>query len=309
MKTLIVLFSRLPFSALHLISDFGFLLLYYGIGYRKKVVRENLARSFPEKSEAERLLIEKQFFRNFADILIETIKTFTITEAELRERIEFKTPEVARELWEKRVNVAGISSHLANWELLAQSLSLEFNHLCFGVFKPLSSPAMNEAVVVSRQRFGIRMIPMKAVRRAIREDHGRPYLLGLLSDQAPHDYEKAFEVEFLSQKTFVVPGPGILTIQENLTPIWGWMRRTGRSRFEWGVEVLSFDPPAGGFTDEQRVQILRISKAHKISEADAARALALILNYSKRLEAQIKMAPQDWLWSHRRWKSRASSTR
>jgi KDO2-lipid IV(A) lauroyltransferase len=148
------------------------------------------------------------------------------------------------------------------------------------------------------------MIPMKAVRRAIREDHGRPYLLGLLSDQAPHDYDKAFEVEFLNQQTFVVPGPGILTVQENLTPIWGWMRRTGRSRFEWGLEVLTFDPPRSGFTDSDRAQILRISKAHKISEADAARALALILSYSKKLEAQIEMAPQDWLWSHRRWKSR-----
>jgi KDO2-lipid IV(A) lauroyltransferase len=304
MKFLIGIVSRLPFPVLHLISDLGFLLLYHGIGYRKKTVRENLARAFPEKSVPERLAIEKLFFRNFTDILIETLKTFTITEAELRSRIHFKNPEVARDLWEKQLNVAGISSHLANWELLAQSLSLEFKHLCFGVFKPLSNSAMNEAVVVSRQRFGIRMIPMKAVRRAIREDHGRPYLLGLLSDQAPHDYDKAFEVVFLNQKTYVVPGPGILTVQEKLTPIWGWMRRTGRSRFEWGVEVLSFDPPEGGFTGPDREQILRISKAHKISEADASRALALILNYSKKLEAQIKMAPQDWLWSHRRWKSR-----
>jgi len=304
MRILIELLSRLPFFVLHRISDLGYVLMYYGIGYRKKVVRENLARSFPEKSAQERLQIEKQFFRNFTDILIETIKTFTISEQELRSRIQFKTPEVARDLWEKQVNIAGISSHLANWELLAQSLSLDFKHLCFGVYKPLSNPKMNESVVRSRQRFGIRMVPMKAVRRAIRENHGRPYLLGLLSDQAPHDYERAFVVDFLNQKTHVVPGPGILTIQEGLTPIWGWMKRTGRSRFEWGVEVLGFDPPSGGFNASEQEQIQRIARVHKISEEEAARALALILSFSKKLEAQIKMAPQDWLWSHRRWKSR-----
>jgi KDO2-lipid IV(A) lauroyltransferase len=301
---LIRLLSKLPFWWLHRISDLGYFLVYSGFGYRKKTVRENLSRAFPEKTRAERLRIEKRFYRNFTDTLIETVKGFSITEAEVRERCRFQNPEIARALWESRSNVAGISSHLANWELLAQSLALEFQHLCFGVYKPLKDPSMNRAVVASRERSGIRMIPMKSVRSAVKGHHDRPYLLGLLSDQAPHDYERAFEVEFLNQKTYVVPGPGILTVEFGLTPIWGWMRRTGRSRFEWGVEELSMDPPEGGFSEDQLEQIERISRVHRLSMDQASRALALILRYSAKLEEQIRKAPEDWLWTHRRWKSR-----
>ena len=298
------LVSRLPFSVLHRVSDLLFLILYYGLRYRRTVVRENLARAFPEKTEAGRAAIEKHFYRNFTDILIETIKAFTLSEEELRSRIRFVSGDLARDLWQKQVNVAGISSHLANWEFLAQSLALDFEHMCYGVYKPLSAKRMNEAVVSSRERFGMKLVPMMRVRRALKEHEGRPYLLGLLSDQAPHDYEKAFEVVFLGQKTFVVPGPGILTVQLGLTPIWGWMRRIGRSQFEWGAEVLSTELPEGGFSESDREQIARIARVHRVTPEQAGRALALIQRYSERLEAQIKMAPQDWLWSHRRWKSR-----
>ncbi len=304
MIALLNLFSRLPFSVLHRVSDGIFLVLYSGLRYRRKVVRENLALAFPEKSEIERARIERLFYRNFADTLIETLKAFTMSEEELRSRIRFVSGDLARDLWQKQVNIAGISSHLANWEFLAQSLALDFEHLCYGVYKPLSSKRMNEAIVTSRERFGMKLVPMMRVRRALKEHQGRPYLLGLLSDQAPHDYEKAFEVVFLGQKTFVVPGPGILTVQLGLTPIWGWMRRIGRSQFEWGAEVLSTEPPEGGFSESDREQIERIARVHRISADQAGRALALIQRYSERLEAQIKMAPQDWLWSHRRWKSR-----
>jgi KDO2-lipid IV(A) lauroyltransferase len=304
MTYLMIAMSKLPFPVLHGISDVLAFLMYRVAGYRKKTVRENLERSFPEKSPAEIQKIEKQFYRNFCDILIETFKNYSITEKELVDRCRFMTPGVAEELWKAQVNVAGISSHLANWEILALSLSHEFKHQCYGVYKPLSDRKMNETVVVSRERFGIKMVPIKEVRETIDRPQAKPYLLGLLSDQAPHDYEKAFEVRFLNQKTFVVPGPGLLTIERNLVPIWGWMKRVGRSRFEWGVEVLKPAPDQINWSAEDEAQIARISRVHGITDAQSRYALSLIQLYSEKLEAQIKMAPQDWLWSHRRWKNR-----
>jgi KDO2-lipid IV(A) lauroyltransferase len=304
MKWLMLGMSKFPFPVLHVLSDGLCFLLYRVFRYRRKVVRENLNSAFPEKSHSEILEIEKKFYRNFSDILMETIKNFSITEKELRDRCHFMTPAVSKELWDRQVNVAGISSHLGNWEILALSLSLEFKHQCLGVYKPLSNPKMNKAVVESRERFGIKMVPIKKVREVIDQKWDRPYVLGLLSDQAPHDYSKAFEVQFLNRKTFVVPGPGIITLERGLTPIWGWMRRVGRSRFEWGVEVLDVDPSRFQWTEEDRAQIERIAKANGISLERSEQALALIKIYSEKLEAQIRMAPQDWLWSHRRWKSR-----
>ncbi len=304
MKCLLTALSKLPFPVLHRISDSIAFFLYRVLKYRRKTVRENLLRAFPEMSEKQRLEIERDFYANFSDILIESIKNFSITEAELRSRCRFVNPEVAEELWNRRVNVAGISSHLANWEILALSLSLEFKHHCFGVYKPLANAEMDQWIKKSRTRFGIHMIPIKAVRQEIAGAPDKPWLLGLLSDQAPHDYEKAFRVTFLGQPTYVVPGPGLLTLEYGLVPIWGWMRRVGRSRFEWGVEILSEDPSGENWTDEDRAQIERLSRAHATPPKDIERALVLIRRYSERLEQKIREAPAEWLWSHRRWKSR-----
>jgi KDO2-lipid IV(A) lauroyltransferase len=307
MRPLIRLLSKLPFPVLHVLSSGIAFLMVRVFGYRKKTVRGNLERSFPEKSKAEIRAIERQFYANFADILIETIKNFAITEAELRDRCRLTTPEVAKELWAKQVNVAGISSHLANWEILALSLSLEFQHHCYGVYKPLSDPKMDAEIRVSRQRFGIEMIPIKAVRGVLEQPPAKPWLLGLLGDQAPHDYEKAFEVQFLNQRTYVVPGPGLLTLEQGLTPIWGWMRRRpdlGRSRFEWGVEILSTEASGFEWTSADRAQIERIARVHAVSLETAERALALTRRVAERLEARIRENPADWLWTHRRWKAR-----
>ena len=108
--------SYLPMWVLHRFSDLLYLSVYYGIGYRRKVVRENLEIAFPALSVDERLRIEKQFFRNFCDLVFEAIKTFSISKEELSERCVYTTPKVTADLFAKKVNLMGVSSHLANWE-------------------------------------------------------------------------------------------------------------------------------------------------------------------------------------------------
>ena len=71
--------SKLPFGVLYLLSDFTYLVLYKLIGYRTKVVRGNLKRSFPEKSEKEILRIESEFYKHLCDVIVEGIKGFSIS--------------------------------------------------------------------------------------------------------------------------------------------------------------------------------------------------------------------------------------
>lgn len=295
--------SYLPVWVLHRFSDLLYLSVYYGVGYRKKVVRENLEIAFPERSAEERLKIEKQFFRNFCDLVFEAIKTFSISKEELRERCVYTTPQVTANLFAKKVNLMGVSSHLANWEWKGLSLGYAFEHKTFVVYKPLSSAYLNRLVVRSRERFGARLVSIKSLREIFKSDQNIPFAVGLLSDQAPHDYSKAFEVEFLGRKTWITPGAGVLTVQKNFTPVWGWMRRTGRSRYEWGIEELKPVIPAQ-WSESDQAQISRIAKAHQLTVEQASYALALTQLFTSKLEAEIKMAPQDWLWSHRRWKLR-----
>ncbi len=296
------LLSRLPYFILHRISDGLFYLLYYGLRYRRKVVRENLERSFPEKSEAEITGIEKKFYRNFGDVMVESIKNFTISREELRDRCRYLTPEVTERLYAEGKSISGFSSHLASWETLPLSACVEFEYQIYAVYKPLQNQKFDQAVSRSRGRFGAELVPIKSVRKVIDSPQKKPFLLGLLSDQAPHDYARAFEVQFLNQRTFVTPGAAILAVERGFTPAWGWMRRTGRSRVEWGIEELI--PKESPFTDSEKEQITRIACAHSLTEEKAGQALRLVQEFSRRLEDRIKMAPQDWLWSHRRWKSR-----
>ena len=278
-------------------------MLYVGLGYRKKVVRENLRKSFPEKSEKERLEIERKFYQNFCDLMIESIKTTTITLEELQRRCLFTGVPNADQWFAEGVHVNGLSSHLANWEWLPLTLGPSTKQNCFAIYKPLSSKKINQFMVKTRERFGMKMIPLKETRAFFESNQTTPYIMGLLSDQAPHDYSKAWEFQFLNQKTFYVPGPGVLTVKYNLKPTISWMRRTGRSRYEWSLEPLMID--ASIPLDEMEIaQVDRMSKAHSLTFEQTERAYRIVKEYSRQLEIQIRAAPADWLWSHRRWKTR-----
>jgi KDO2-lipid IV(A) lauroyltransferase len=297
--------SLLPFPVLHFISDFTFVMVYYGIGYRKKTVRENLIRSFPEKEMSEIISIEKKFYRNFCDLMFETFKTSSMSREEMLSRCQLENPQDLVRLYDEQKNVAGISSHMGNWEWISLSVSAISNHKFLAVFKPLSNKKLNEIVLKSREKFGAIFVPIKQLRTVLSEKHDRPYFVGLLSDQAPHDYSKALELSFLGQSTYFVPGPGLLSLKMNLTPVYGWIRRVGRSRYVWRLEV--FDEPIptmAQLDDEEQEQVKKFASAHQLQESEAIRAFAITRRFVRGLEEQIKMAPQDWLWSHRRWKSR-----
>ncbi len=302
---LLTLISKLPFWVLHRFSDLTYFGIYYVMGYRKKVVWQNLKNSFPEKSELEILKIQKKFYRNFCDLIFETIKTFSISAKEIEERCPLENPELLRELYAQNKNVTGISSHMGNWEWLSLSFSLASKYEFLAVYKPLANLKLNKVVIASRERFGAKFIAIKNLKSVLDQPHLIPFTVGLLSDQAPHDYAKAFEFQFLNQSTYFVPGPGILTVQKDLTPVYGWIKRVGRSRYVWRLELLDAPTPfMSELTQEEQFQVKKIANAHGLSEKNSIRALVVTRKFVQQLDAEIKMAPQDWLWSHRRWKTR-----
>lgn len=300
------LISRLPFPVLHFFSDVSYFWIYTVFGYRQKTVRDNLLRSFPEKSLSEIVEIEKGFFRNFCDLIFETIKTSTISKEEIQARCRLENPELIEKLYREGKNVAGISSHMGNWEWLSLSLSLSSDYKFLAVYKPLAHAKLNRVVIGSRERFGAIFVAIKQLKMILDQSHEKPYFVGLLSDQAPHDYSKAMELPFLNQLTFFVPGPGMLCLKRSLTPVYGWIRRVGRSRYVWHLELLEEVLPAyADLNESERSQVDRFAVAHRLSQEESLKAFLITRKLASRLEQEIKMAPQDWLWSHRRWKSRS----
>ena len=95
---LLLIISILPFRILYILSDIICFIVYRVIGYRKKVVRSNLALALPHLSDQERLVIEKKSYKHLCDMFLEMIKTMSISNKEMEKRFTYKNLEVYRNL-------------------------------------------------------------------------------------------------------------------------------------------------------------------------------------------------------------------
>ena len=179
---IIWILSILPMRILYMISDFFYVILYYLIGYRKKVVRKNLLLSFPEKSKEECLEIEKKSFRHFVDIFMEMIKSFTISEKELSKRMKFINPEIANDLYPNNNGIILMMGHYANWEWASLYISKVIDFEPYGIYKELSNKYFDKALKQSRIRFGSHVVPTKKIGGSDNSKQKRSYKITLWLD-------------------------------------------------------------------------------------------------------------------------------
>lgn len=290
--------SYLPFWVLHRFSDVLFVLVFYVLKYRRKVVHQNLSQAFPKMSSHEVLKHEKLFYRNFCDLFFEIIKTTSISEEEVLERCKLTTPQVMEEMKSCSSNIVGISSHLGNWEWLSICTSLHFRHKVFGVYTPLTNKRLDVWIKKNRQRFGLYMVTSKQLKEVFATKE--KFLIGLLADQAPSRFDRAVLTFFLNQETYFVPGPGAFVAQYQMKPVWAWAKRIGRSRYEWGLEWM----PTSQLEQPPVDQVQAFAQAHAVTSEQSAQAIGIVKLYAHWLERYIHQKPSDWLWSHRRWKAR-----
>src|SRR5689334_9056759 len=113
----IYLISLLPFRILYVVSDIIYVVLYKIIGYRKKVVLSNLRNSFPEKSEQEIKTICNKFYHYFCDLVLETLKTLTISPASVHRHIKFEDKRILERFKKENRSVIIVMGHFGNWEM------------------------------------------------------------------------------------------------------------------------------------------------------------------------------------------------
>ncbi len=280
LKPLLYLISWLPFWMLYRLSDLLFVLAYYIIGYRKKVVTENLQRSFPEKSAGEIAIIRKQFYGQFCDVIVETIKLLTIREKEFRRRCFM--PEAEQQKFNQFLqhgrSIVGIAGHAGNWEWSGVAIQVYFSGKTTSTYHPLSNQSMDRFMLTLRSGFGGRLYPMNQLFKqlvALRQK-GITTLIGLVADQTPPP-ESAYWTTFLNQDTPVFNGPEKLARKFDYPVIYMPMRRLKRGYYELEALVVTDTP-------------------HQLPEGEISERHVRIL------ENEIKRLPYSWLWSHRRWK-------
>ena len=203
------LLSLLPLRVHYIISDFIYLVVYHLVGYRVKLVRKNLADSFPEKSETELRQIERDFYRWFCDYLVETVKLLTISEKELKRRMVFKGTEIVDEVVESGQSCAAYLGHYCNWEWITSlPLWVSPKAQCGQIYHVLENSEFDRLFLNIRQRMGAVCIPMAETLRRLAEyrQKQQPVVIGYISDQVPFGDNTHHWLDFLNHDTPVLTG-------------------------------------------------------------------------------------------------------
>ncbi|EJF08091.1 lauroyl/myristoyl acyltransferase [Pontibacter sp. BAB1700] len=271
--------SLLPLPMLYLLADFLFVLVYYVVGYRKKVVLQNLRNSFPEKSEQEIQGIARAFYRQFPDLIVEILKLASMDEAEMRRRIVFSNQEVLDNFVQQGKTVITMGSHSGNWEWILSAGAVQFGFPAEGVYKRIKNPFFEEFMLYLRGRLGARLIEMKDTMRDFVRNRKTPRVVAMLSDQTPPYGEIQFWTTFLNQDTPFFVGA------EKLAQTFGCpVLFLDVARVKRGHYCLTFDVLSDGTTKPEE-------GTFSITEA-----------FARKLEASIRRNPANYLWTHKRWK-------
>lgn len=269
--------SLLPIVVLLRISDFLFLILYYVVGYRKKVVFQNLHNSFPEKSSKEIKYIGKQFYQHLCDLIVESVRIFSISEKEIIERCKVINPEIFDEYFQKGKSVLVTAGHFNNWEMMAVGTNPQIPHQMMGVYTSLSNPFFDKKLRESRGKFGIDLVSKKDTKDYFGDNKNRPVAYFFGTDQSPSSSKRAHWMEFLNQDTAVLFGTEKYAKEYDMPVLFGYIHKVKRGYYEMEFVTVEDTP---------------LQTAHgEITE-----------KHTRLLEGEIKQAPQYWLWTHRRWK-------
>lgn len=269
--------SYLPLRVLYIFSDGLYLLMYYIAGYRKKVVTENIYKSFPEKSEAEKRAIIREFYRHFCDILVESLKCFTISRKEASERMKAEDMTEINKTFADGKSAILAGGHLNNWELFAIAADMYIPHQAIAIYSPLKNRFFDKKMRLTRGKYGLKLIPMKQI--GIYLNHHREQLTATIfaMDQSPSNPHKSYWMEFLNQDTSVFLGAERYAVKFNMPVYYGRIYKIKRGYYSFNLIRICDDPS-------------------KTSPGEITAAI------TKKLEEDIRIQPAYWLWSHRRWK-------
>lgn len=275
----IYLLSILPFRALYLLSDGFYLLLYHVIGYRKKVVFANLRNSFPGKTDAEIVVIQKSFYRYFCDLFLETFKTLTISPASMLKHCSMDPAAEAlfNGFAAENKSVVIVMGHKGNWEWAGNTFSLRCKHQLYVIYHPLGNEHFNRLIIKMRTRFGTKLIAMKDTFREMVQNRGHLSATAFIADQTPAP-DRAYWMNFLNQDTPVFPGTEKIAQKMNYPIVYVSVKKIKRGYYTLSADILKMPP----YNATQEGEITEV--------------------HTKRLEADIIENPETWLWTHRRWK-------
>ncbi len=273
---ILYLLSLLPFRVLYILSDAAFFILYNVAGYRKKIVYGNLDIAFPEKTPDEKMLIMRKFYKNLTDTFIETIKLLSISDKTFDKRISIDVNAV-NALAEKGLSIQVHSGHQMNWEYAHLAFSRNVTVPWIGVYMQIKNPSMDRLFLKIRKKFQAVMLAAGDFKKSIRNYYGSQYMLALIADQNPGIPKNAQWLYFFNRPAPFLGGPEKGAIRNKTAVVFVNFVKTSRGYYRFEPNIITED-------------------ASNLKDGE------LTLRYRDFLESCIREQPDNYLWSHRRWK-------
>jgi len=269
--------GRVPLPVMYALAALLAFLMRDLLRYRVAVARSNLAAALPELDAAARARVLRRHYDSLAAVLFELPRLATMPAAELRARMTLPDmPAVQVELARGRP-VLVLAAHQGNWEWLLQALALGFGVPFLAAYKPPHSERADQLMLGLRGRFGTRMVPGKRLLREVLRRRGSAHAIGMVADQVPTSSPGRVWLRFMGRETAFFPGPAEIARAGQYTVYFLALRRLRRGYYETRFELL----------------------AHAGENLDVP---TLIGRYAARVEALVRERPEDWAWTHRRWK-------
>jgi KDO2-lipid IV(A) lauroyltransferase len=271
--------SILPHRLFYGFSDFVFFLVYRVIGYRRKVVQDNLNLVFPEKSEKEIQRIEKEFFRHMCDMFLETVKTMNLSKEQVRKKYDVRNIEVLKEL-EKERSILIVCSHYANWEWNV-SINNYVKSKGYAVYQKIGNVYFDKFIKKVRARWNTTLITQQqTVKTVVRNKRdGVIGIFGMVSDQSPQAHRAQYWADFMDIKVPIFNGA-----------------ETMARKLDLAVVFLKVSKVKRGYYKAEFIPIAESGKQTKENE--------ITDTFLRLTEQQIKERPEHYLWTHKRWKHR-----
>jgi Kdo2-lipid IVA lauroyltransferase/acyltransferase len=269
--------SRLPMWALYAFSTFLYFLAYYVVRHRHQVISDQIAKVFPAMSVAERAAIHQRFLKNFCDVLVEVLKSLSMSASDMTAHVRILNMTLARHYLDAGKSVMLVTSHLCNWEWLLQGVVLQLGYPLDAAYKPLHDPWAERLMLGVRSRFGAHLIPAKELLADFLRRRDVIRALAMNADQAPVSTDKRYWTQFLGQDTAFYIGAEQIARATRLPIVYLVMRRVGRGYYE--------------------VEMQQLWDGREILEANA-----ITERYARACEIDVLKSPADWLWSYRRWR-------
>ena len=275
------LLAALPWWVMNPFADALAWLSWRVVRVEQKPLRANLTASFPTLTEAQLQQMMRDYYRGFAQVLVEVVRSVSLTPEELQRRVVLEGFEPVRAALASGSPVLLVAAHQCNWEWMLLALSLQLGYPLEAAYKPLVDGWAQREMLKARSRFGARLVPAQELLPHILRGGRTARAIAMVADQEPRTSERRHWTRFMNRDTAFFMGAEEITRVTKFPAFFLGLRRTSRGHYTVSVTPLA-------------------QAGEKLPTG------ALTERYARLVEAQIHAAPTDWPWSHKRWKLKKS---